>query len=81
MHASNLEAIWKQGYTTCIPSDPMYRGVPITRYGSNWSYLVSNMPVHDLEHCRQKFDEKLKISPPPTDTLRSGQDIDFQTEP
>ena len=44
----------------------MYRGVLIIRYGSNWSYLVSNMPAHDLEHCRQKFDEKLKISPPPT---------------
>ena len=81
MHAGNLEAIWKQGYTTCIPSDPMYGGVPMIRYVSNWSYLVSIMSVHDLEHCRQKFDEKLKISPPPTDTLRSSQDIDFQTEP
>ena len=55
MHSSNMEAIWKQGYTTCVPSDPMYRGVPIIRYGFNWSYLVSNMSVHDLKHCRQKL--------------------------
>ena len=41
-------------YTARVPSDPTYGGVPIITSGYHWSYIVPNIPVHDLKHCRPK---------------------------
>ena len=41
-------------YTARVPSDPTYGGVPIITSGYHWSYIVPNIPVHDLKHRRPK---------------------------